>query len=158
MKFKQAQIMKLDRVDPTDEEVEMYRENHRLRMLRIQERFMAREEEEGTGSAEATADNNHVKDYKEEEELLANSKPETISLFQKVNKGPSFAAETSLDDDLVLEDLDEEEDLTGGNAPQPSRQMLLVRKTANDKAQETSLVNKLISGLMTDSSNNNKIH
>jgi hypothetical protein len=151
--------MKLDRMDPTDEEVEMYRENHRLRMLRIQERFMAREEEEGGGgSAKASAENNHVKDYKEEEEevLKAHLKPETISLFQKVNKGPSFAAEISFDDDLVLEDLNDEEDLKGGNAPQPTRrQMLLVRKTASDKAQEISLINKLISGLTSDSSNNN---
>ena len=40
MKYRQMQIQSFKNNMPTDDELEVYRENHRRRMLKIEERFM----------------------------------------------------------------------------------------------------------------------
>lgn len=128
MKFRQMQVHSIKNNMPTDVEVEAYRENHRRRMQRIEERF-----------------NNDTKPCKDEIEPFESvekeaKEEEKVPLFTVIKRVPPIALAEHVESDLVLEDL------SSGEEEVPCRrEIVLVRKTQADKAAEKRLVERLAS-------------
>ena len=132
MKFRQMQVYSIKNNMPTDEEMEAYRENHRRRMQRIEERFHTQGSKPCTEDAEA---------FESVEMIKAEEEKEMVPLFTVIKRAPTLQAD-SVESDLVLEDL------SSGEEEVPcSREIVLVRKTQADKAAEKRLVERLANHL-----------